>query len=492
MSNTSSRPISTPEKGLAFGNKDYFKDLEEKTRLIIDAALDAIVGINTDGEISLWNPQAELIFGWKKEEILGQSLTDKIVPPQYREKHTKGFEHYLKTGKETVLNRKIEITAINRFRKEFPIEISILPIKEKGHEFFCAFIRDISERKQAEQRLKESEEKFKSLVQNSSDIITVMDQNGYNKYVSPTIYQVLGYQPEELYGLKPFDLIHPEDLPNVLRDYDILISQSRFSTPPYRFKHKNGEWRWLEATGTNLLDDPIINGLIINSHDVTERISLQEALEKKTRQNQKEITTAVINAQELERSQVGQELHDNVNQVLTTVKLYNEMLLDGIGDPKDIITKSVYHLQSCINEIRSISKRLSAPTLGNISLQDSIKELVESINLTKRINIVYTIEGFETDIISQDIHLGIYRIVQEQLNNILKYAEASTVSIMVIKVRGELSLLIEDNGKGFDVYSKRDGIGITNMKTRADNLNGSFLLQSQPGKGCKLQVHIPI
>jgi PAS domain S-box-containing protein len=476
-------------------SSDYFKDLGEKTQLIIDAALDAIIGINTEGLITLWNPQAEVTFGWKKEEIIGQSLTEKIVPLQYRNKHDAGFKHYVKTGEQKVLNQKLEISAIDRAGREFPIEISILPIKDKGHEFFCAFIRDISERKKAEQQIRESEEKFKSLVQNSSDIIGIYDSTGSCRYISPNILEILGYEPTQYVQLdinNNYKLIHPDDLKYVAIEISNFAVGMKTKVGPYRMKHKNGEWRWMESSVTNLFTHPIIQGLVINSSDITERVHLQQELHRKTLQNQKEVTTAVINAQEMERSQIGQELHDNVNQVLTTVKLYNEMLLDGIGNATEIVEKSVYHLQNCINEIRSISKRLSAPTLGNITLQESIRELVESINLTKRINIVYTFEGQLLEHTSQEIHLGIYRIVQEQLNNIIKYAEASYVAITVIKEIEQLSLIIQDDGKGFDVHTKRDGIGITNMKTRAENLNGSFLLWSQPGKGCKVQVNIPL
>jgi signal transduction histidine kinase len=120
----------------------------------------------------------------------------------------------------------------------------------------------------------------------------------------------------------------------------------------------------------------------VNARDITDRIKLQQKLDLELASKQKDITAAIIETQEKERSQLGLELHDNVNQVLTTIKLYNEMLLDGLGDQKDILTRSIKHLQNCINEIRSISKRLSAPTLGAITLDSSIRELIQSISLT--------------------------------------------------------------------------------------------------------------
>ncbi|HYH16026.1 MAG TPA: sensor histidine kinase, partial [Flavisolibacter sp.] len=260
----------------------------------------------------------------------------------------------------------------------------------------------------------------------------------------------------------------------------------------HRFLKSDGDWLWLESKGINHLDNPFIEGIVINSRDVTDRIRLQEQLNEEQLSKQREITAAVIKAQEAERSQIGLELHDNVNQILTTIKLYNEMFLSGYREDRELLKKSTHYLQECINEIRSISKRLSAPTLGNISLTDSIKELVESINLTNRLEIQYITCNLEDDAISQDLHLAIYRIVQEALNNIIKYADAKQASIEIKKTEDKLCVAIVDDGKGFDYQTKRAGIGITNMKTRADNLKGSFKIKSAVGKGCTIEICFPL
>lgn len=120
------------------------------TRLIINAALDAIICIDTTGIITDWNPQAEKIFGWTFAEVKGLSLTETIIPEPYRNRHRQGLQHYLQTGEGPVLNRILEITALRRDGKEFPVELSILPIHQQDSVFFCAFLRDITERKTAE------------------------------------------------------------------------------------------------------------------------------------------------------------------------------------------------------------------------------------------------------------------------------------------------------------------------------------------------------
>jgi signal transduction histidine kinase len=216
------------------------------------------------------------------------------------------------------------------------------------------------------------------------------------------------------------------------------------------------------------------------------------AREQEARLRHKEITEAVIQAQENERALIGLELHDNINQVLTTVKLHHEMVIDGMGDPKSLLPRASRYLQDCINEIRSLSKRLSAPSLGKISLEDSVNDLLDSVNLTSKVRITRKISGINNQMLRKDLHVGLYRILQEQLNNVIKHADASEVVVELGEVDDSVRLFISDNGKGFVMKSRKAGIGLMNMRTRAENLNGSFELNSAPGEGCSVEVVVPV
>lgn len=352
--------------------------------------------------------------------------------------------------------------------------------------------RDITEQMIYEEKLQHSEERFRSLVQNSSDMVGIIDTAGNYLYVAESVYHILGYKPDFFKGKNAIDFIHPEDREHVAACLKEIDQKKYLDVPAFRFLNNWGKWTWINTRMANLLHDPAIQGLVVNSRDITEWVELQQLYIKETEKKQKEITAAVIRAQENERAQVGQELHDNVNQVLTTVKLYNEMVAGGIGNQQEILAKSQYFLQCCIDEIRSISKRLSAPTLGEIKLEDSIRELVKSINITNKMELAYSIEGLQPAPLHEELHLAVYRIIQEQLNNILKHAEASYTVVNLYFGDNFLLLTITDNGKGFDVGAKRSGIGITNMRTRAENLNGIFEMISAPGKGCQLKVRFPL
>jgi PAS domain S-box-containing protein len=169
--------------------EEALRQSEEVNRLIMSSSLNAIVCMDTDGKIIYWNPQAEKIFGWEKEEIVGRALADTIVPPAYRERHKKGLQHYFKTGEGPLLKRLIEITAMNKRGEEFFIELAIIPVKENGSEFFCAFIQDITERKEAEEQLKQSHEQLRQL---ASHLQNVREEE--QKRIAREVHDELGQQ----------------------------------------------------------------------------------------------------------------------------------------------------------------------------------------------------------------------------------------------------------------------------------------------------------
>jgi PAS domain S-box-containing protein len=143
--------------------ENALRESEERTRLIVQTSLDAVVEIDSDSYIMGWNRQAEVIFGWSQKEAIGRRLTDTIIPTQYQAAHLKGLEHFFKTGEGPVLNRRIEITACRRNGEEFPVELAITPIKTARSITFSASLRDIGERKSAEEALVSHQREIEAL-----------------------------------------------------------------------------------------------------------------------------------------------------------------------------------------------------------------------------------------------------------------------------------------------------------------------------------------
>ena len=151
------------------------QDRENTLSATINTALDAVVQMDAAGTITRWNNQAEKIFGWLPVEAIGLMMHETIIPPQYREAHIRGLKHFLATGEGPVLNKRIEITAQHRDGHEFPIELSITPLKLAGKHEFTAFVRDITERKRAEEALHESENRFRSMFERTADALLLLD-----------------------------------------------------------------------------------------------------------------------------------------------------------------------------------------------------------------------------------------------------------------------------------------------------------------------------
>lgn len=463
----------------------------KKLSLVAQESHSPMLITNLSNEITWVNNALLQLCEFSFEEIIGKRPQEVFITGEMDVATHQQVQKDLQAGKTTTREERF----FSRSGKEYWLYLAIQPIynDQKEMEYFLAIGNDITERKKAEQARMQAEQRFQALVQNGSDLIVVIDQKGTFHYVSDNVTAVLEYTPEEVVGQSAFELIHPEDVQKVSIELSSLLTGgANGKSVHHRFLHNDGSWVWLESKGVDHQDNPFINGILVNARNITDRVLLHQRLEEEVHNKQKEIMAAVIKAQETERSQLGLELHDNVNQVLTTVKLYNEMYLSGYVQDQNLLVKSAQYTQDCINEIRSISKRLSMPTLGKITLQDSITELIESINLTKRLEITFMHQDIDQCPISDDLHLAIYRIVQEGLNNILKYAQAKQAHIVIKRKKNELLVMIADNGKGFDTRTKRKGIGITNIKTRAENLNASFRITSAPGKGCKIEISFPV
>ncbi|MFH0341199.1 MAG: response regulator [Chromatiales bacterium] len=153
------------ESSRARAAEGALRESEERTRLILENALDGVITMDTSGRITGWNAQAETIFGWPREEACGRSLAETIVPPQLRAAHSQGLKHFLATGTGPVLNKRIEITALTRQGREFPVELTILPLRLGDTVLFSAFIRDITERKRAQETLQKAHYELKKRVE---------------------------------------------------------------------------------------------------------------------------------------------------------------------------------------------------------------------------------------------------------------------------------------------------------------------------------------
>jgi two-component system, NarL family, sensor histidine kinase UhpB len=209
-------------------------------------------------------------------------------------------------------------------------------------------------------------------------------------------------------------------------------------------------------------------------------------------EKQKLITFATLQGQEKEREGISKELHDNVNQIISSTKLYLEVIKNNPSENLDLVYKAIENLNLVLEENRKLSKSLAPPSLGHISLKEAINDLIEDIHLSGKIQIIFNDEENTGDLLTGDIKLTLYRITQEGINNTMKYANAKNAIIKLSRKKNDVLLTIEDDGIGFDPDQKRKGIGITNIINRASLYNGHVTIDTGRGTGCKIIVSLPL
>jgi PAS domain S-box-containing protein len=366
------------------------------------------------------------------------------------------------------------------------LETSIYP----GTKGASVFIRNVTEKRKTAEEL----QKLSFIAAEIVSPIVIYDAEARIQWVNKAFTTCYGYELQEVLGKKPSEMLAgPETNLHLIQEQREHISRGENFSGEQVFYTRMGEKVWVVTQAQPIHDTHGHFKMFFSIHSIiTECKRLQEQLQLQMKQQQRAIAYAEIKAQEHVRSQIGRELHDNINQVLTTVKLYNELCLTQQDIATDLLPKSIQYLNSCIEEIRGLSKALSAPTIGNGSIQDSIKELIDSVQATHRLAIAYEASGLDDKTYSKEIRIALFRIVQEQVTNVLKHAQATALTISLQATRGAITCTIKDNGIGFDTGGHKQGIGITNMISRAEVLHGSVTLQSAPGQGCTLTVQLPV
>jgi PAS domain S-box-containing protein len=315
--------------------------------------------------------------------------------------------------------------------------------------------------------------------------------------------RVFGYQivnaliPQSFWEMH----LHPDDKMRILNRLTKILSEGADSIweDEYRFQRADGSYAYVHDRAHIIYDvDEVACRMIGATQDITVRksaeIKLLESEKKLAHERltrQKKMTHAVLAAQENERSEIGKELHDNLNQVLGAAKLYIEMAKTDDENREMCLEKSSGFIMNVIEEIRRISKTLSTPGMV-MGLFDSIKSLLDDLTKVHALKIEFQQTGLDEEKLDEKLQLTIFRIVQEQVNNILKHAKATCATIKLTRPGNDIILLISDNGNGCNILEDKKGTGIINIKSRAEFYRGRVTIVSKPGEGYELKVVMPI
>jgi PAS domain S-box-containing protein len=222
--------------------------------------------------------------------------------------------------------------------------------------------------------------------------------------------------------------------------------------------------------------------------EITINEQWEEKLNLEGRMKENQIAEAVTDARDLERSDIGKELHDNVNQLLGVSRLYMTMAQRDDENREMYLDRSSEYTLTAIEEIRKLTKGLTANAIKDFGLTKAIDNICKDTMEANPIKISRRVDILIEDRMDNKFKLAVFRIVQEQFNNILKHSGATKASLRLSQTKDILLLVISDDGSGFDTGEKRKGIGMTNIQTRAEHYHGNARFVSKPGKGCVLTV----
>jgi PAS domain S-box-containing protein len=363
------------------------------------------------------------------------------------------------------------------------------------------YFTDETMRKSMEDQLRESEENFRSLIHNLNLGVIVQNEKSEILISNKAALDMLGLTEEQLLGTTSFDqrwnVIHEDgaDFPGNTHPGPIAIQTRQ----PVRdvvmgvYRPATNDRVWLFVNAEPIIDagNNIIS-VICSFADITEQKRLSQELMEQEIQKQKLLTQATIDGQEKERLEIGKELHDNISQHLTTTRLYLEVAKEkASGEMMEMISYAHKNVSDIINELRHLSQSLVPPSLGDLGLIESVQDLCAAIGRTHTFELEFHHRHFSEEDLPENMKLMFFRIIQEQINNIVRHAYANLVLIRLQADAEQIILTISDNGKGFDPAQHKKGLGFTSIANRASLFGGKMHIETAPGKGSTVTIAVP-
>ena len=497
--------------------QEELKASESRLRAILDAALDSVVTIDGNGVVVGWNGKSESMFGWTSAEAQGRSLSQLIVPERYRERHEEGLRRFLASGLGPILNRQIEMCALRRDGQEIPVELAIVPIRLETGWAFSAFIRDLSERRQAEVVLQTAQNRLAQVVSASVAVIyatRVLNNTFQPTWISDNIERVTGYTVQE--AITPgwwFENVHPGDQARAAEELAGTLARGVF-TCEYRFRFRDGSYRWLRDEARLVVDqDGKPLELIGTWIDTTERRNLESQLQ---------------HAQRLDAvGQLAGGIAHDFNNVLTAISGNADLLLERLS-PGDAGREDVEEIRSATVRAAALTRQLLAFSRRQV-LQPQVLDLAKVLHKMERM--LQRLIGEHIELVCElgpgpgDVEVDPGQLEQVLLNLLVNARDAiagtgkitiatSTVTIDAVYARthpsaipGEFVMLsVSDTGRGmtpevrqrlFEPFfttkevGQGTGLGLATVYGIVKQSGGFIEVTSEPGQGSRFRIYMP-
>ncbi len=456
--------------------------------MLLNQVNDAVVSVDLEGNIFYANAATEKLYGHRVEEITGRPIGE-VLQTYFPDSIGPSFADYLKIHGTW----RGEVRQLHKAGRELDVELSATLIRDsQGKPLgFVGVQRDIQERKRSEAALRESEERYRLLVENSTDIITEVDEEARILYSSPNRRAILGYEEGELVGVDGFTNIHPDDVAQARA----IFHQGRGSLV-YRMHHKDGSWRWFESSGQKYRSRLGKLHAVIVSRDITQRKQSEDELEK-SRKQLEQFSVHLEDSLEEQRNRLSREMHDELGQLLTILRFDISWLASNIAQGPKGLREKVESLRetvdTAIKSVKRISQELRPPQLDALGLvgamQWDVKQFEQKFSIPTRFHTMPQ----EVELQANQ-RLALYRAFQEALTNIARHAGATEVTVDLTPMNGCLRLKIQDNGRGITAedMQKMNSYGLIGMRERLRQWNGSVTVTGTPNRGTTVLIELPI
>jgi PAS domain S-box-containing protein len=466
---------------------ERLRQTEAQLAGIANSAKDAIIVVDEGRRISLFNPIAEMMFACPANEAIGSSI-DRFLPGYSLQEYD---EHGRDSANTRIANQPIAWKTAQGVRLDggkFQIEASTLPVESDGKKMVAVIVESISDRWGTEQIRRESEERFRLIANAVPVMIWMSDANKMCSYVNTAWLEFTGRPLDAELGDGWWEVVHPEDLKNILKTYIEMFNQWETFTAHYRLRRYDGEYRWITNTGVPWFNpDGSFAGYVGSCIDVTMRKLAEEALATTGRR--------LIEAHEEERTWIARELHDDINQrlALVTVELdrwnQNAPLTDEFSQQ---IRRVQYRITEIAKDLQRLSHRLHSSKLEYLGLVTAAKGLCKEVSEENMVEVSFKHFGVPSTL-PKDISLCLFRVLQEALQNAVKHSGARSFTVELRGTSKEIEMSVTDAGKGFDEWEAlgRKGLGLISMRERLQLVDGEFAIRTAPGAGTTVYVRVP-
>ena len=473
------------------------KKTAEEARLrhaaVVESSEDAIISKDLDSDIVSWNAGAQRIFGYTEAEAVGQPIT-MLIPPELQDEENQILAR-LRAGGHIEHYETIRVTKEGR---KADVSLTISPIRDWNGKIvgFSEIAQDITERKRAEQLLHETnqalrkqqgvlearEELLRIFVKNVPAGVAMLDRDMRYLQVSDRFCADYSVDSSQVLGRSHYELF--PDIPEGWKEvHRRALDGETLRADEDRWDREGGTaWvRWEVRPWRS--DDGLTGGILILAEDITRRKQMEEALSNMSRK--------VIESQEQERTRIGRELHDDINQRLAMLAIGLEQLQNDPLQVRSRLQELREETMAISSAVQALSHELHCSKLEYLGVVSGMESWCREFSERQKMQI-----DFRSDVsgpLPFEIGLALFRVLQEALHNAVKHSGVKQVEVQVAEQSNEVHLLVRDSGRGFDMEAVKrgSGLGLLSMQERVRLVNGGISFESKPMGGTTIRVHVP-